>query len=135
MSRWYRDRPPPFQTKLIIPEGYEVVTFEEAYGEFMTDSDYSPHETWCDTQNNISERCNCIVSEYIEKIEALESRCAKLLAALEDYARRRICMENGKATMQVRNGHDEWINTVPFFKGETILIGEDARRAIEEYGK
>jgi hypothetical protein len=37
----------------------------------MTDKDYSPHEDWCDTQNNISTRCNCMVSGYIEKIEDL----------------------------------------------------------------
>ena len=43
-----------------------------------TDKDYSPHECWCDTQNNISERCNCMVSEYIEKIKELEAENNRL---------------------------------------------------------
>lgn len=39
----------------------------------MSDKDYSPHESWCDTQNNISDTCNCMVSGYIEKIEKLRA--------------------------------------------------------------
>jgi glutamine synthetase type III len=39
----------------------------------MIDKDYSPHESWCDTQNNISTRCNCMVSGYIEQIEELKA--------------------------------------------------------------
>lgn len=37
----------------------------------MTDKDYGPHETWCDTQNNISDWCNCLAGSYIEKIDDL----------------------------------------------------------------
>ena len=40
----------------------------------MSDLTYNPHQTWCDTQENISHRCNCIVESYIEKIEALEEK-------------------------------------------------------------
>lgn len=38
----------------------------------VKDADRGSHEVWCDTQNNISELCNCIASEYIEKIERYE---------------------------------------------------------------
>jgi hypothetical protein len=38
----------------------------------MTDKEYSPHETWCDTQNKISDWCNCMASTYIEEIDSLK---------------------------------------------------------------
>ncbi len=31
-----------------------------------------PHESWCDTQNNISSWCNCVVSTYLDQITDLE---------------------------------------------------------------
>lgn len=46
----------------------------------------SAHETWCDTQNKISERCNCIVSSYIEQIEDLQAKLELAVNALEVYA-------------------------------------------------
>lgn len=52
----------------------------------MSDKDYSPHECWCDTQNNISDRCNCMVSTYIEKIEDMQARIEMLETALRFYA-------------------------------------------------
>ena len=42
-------------------------------GAEMRDKDYTPHENWCDTQNNISERCNCMASGYIDQIESLRA--------------------------------------------------------------
>lgn len=34
----------------------------------------SAHEAWCDTRTGISTRCNCIVSEYLDEIEALREK-------------------------------------------------------------
>lgn len=44
------------------------------------------HESWCDTQNNISKTCNCIVSYPLEVIEDLQEENKKLREALEFYA-------------------------------------------------
>lgn len=52
----------------------------------MIDKDYSPHECWCDTQNNISDRCNCMVSSYIEKIDEMRERIERLETALNEIA-------------------------------------------------
>lgn len=49
----------------------------------MSDAEMGPHEVWCDTQNNISHRCNCMASTYIDKIEDTQKRIAKLEAALK----------------------------------------------------
>lgn len=35
----------------------------------LKDADKGPHESWCDTQNAISQRCNCMASSYIDQIE------------------------------------------------------------------
>jgi hypothetical protein len=51
----------------------------------MDDKDYAPHESWCDTENNISRRCNCMASEYIEKIENLKKIIAKELNENDDF--------------------------------------------------
>jgi hypothetical protein len=48
-----------------------------------TCADYSPHESWCDTQNKISTRCNCIASEYIGKIEDFIALIEEMRKALE----------------------------------------------------
>ena len=48
----------------------------------VKDADRGSHEVWCDTQNNISELCNCIASEYIEKIERHERIVAELKAEI-----------------------------------------------------
>jgi len=50
----------------------------------MSDADYSPHETWCDTQNNISQRCNCMVSTYIEIIEEVQKENEELRQGLKE---------------------------------------------------
>ncbi len=49
----------------------------------VSDSDFGPHESWCDTQNSISERCNCIASTYIEKIDDLRAALKVAREALE----------------------------------------------------
>lgn len=49
----------------------------------MSDKDRGFHEVWCDTQNNISEFCNCLASGYIDKIEELEKQNAELKLAYE----------------------------------------------------
>ena len=49
----------------------------------VSDKDYSPHDSWCDTQNNISERCNCMVSTYIEEIEDLKEQIDVLSVKLQ----------------------------------------------------
>lgn len=48
----------------------------------MSDAEIGPHEVWCDTQNAISQRCNCMASTYIDKIEEMQKRIEKLEAAL-----------------------------------------------------
>jgi hypothetical protein len=49
----------------------------------MTNEYVNRHESWCDTQNNISERCNCLASGYIEQIEDLRADVNRLLNHLE----------------------------------------------------
>ena len=51
----------------------------------MSDKEYGPHESWCDTQNNISTRCNCMASGYIEDIEKLKKQNEVMREALEFY--------------------------------------------------
>lgn len=41
------------------------------------------HESFCDTQNNISKTCNCIIGYPLEVIEKLQERERKLKEALE----------------------------------------------------
>ena len=53
----------------------------------VKDAERGTHELWCDTQNNISERCNCMVSEYIEKIEDHDRIVAELKAEVERLKR------------------------------------------------
>lgn len=48
----------------------------------MKVTDYQ-HEGWCDTQNNISNSCNCIVGYPLEVIEGLEKKVEKLRDALK----------------------------------------------------
>jgi hypothetical protein len=44
----------------------------------VTDAEMGPHEVWCDTQNAISHRCNCMASTYIDKIEDMQKRIDEL---------------------------------------------------------
>lgn len=48
----------------------------------MSDAEQGPHEVWCDTQNMISHRCNCMASTYIDKMEDMQKRIDELEAAL-----------------------------------------------------
>lgn len=52
-------------------------------GKEVKDADRGPHETWCDTQNNISERCNCMASSYIDRLESYETTIAELRSEVE----------------------------------------------------
>jgi hypothetical protein len=42
------------------------------------------HECWCDTQNKISNVCNCIVGYPLEVIQDQQSRIDGLVKALEE---------------------------------------------------
>jgi hypothetical protein len=60
----------------------------------MSDAEMGPHEVWCDTQNAISHRCNCMASTYIDKIEEMQKRIEKLEAALRDIADSDWCLQD-----------------------------------------
>lgn len=42
-----------------------------------------PHESWCDTENSISKRCNCMASSYLDVLEDAKESQAKLLRVIE----------------------------------------------------
>lgn len=42
-----------------------------------------PHEAWCDTENSISKRCNCMASSYLDALEDAKESQAKLLRVIE----------------------------------------------------
>jgi len=46
-----------------------------------------PHESWCDTQNNISQTCNCMASYYIEEVDRLSAALKIARGALEKMER------------------------------------------------
>ena len=48
-----------------------------------------PHESWCDTENSISKRCNCVASGYLDALEDAKESQAKLLRVIELLVQRR----------------------------------------------
>lgn len=42
-----------------------------------------PHESWCDTENSISKRCNCLASGYLDALDDAKESQAKLLRVIE----------------------------------------------------
>ena len=60
----------------------------------------SPHESWCDTENNISIRCNCIVSGYLDRIEDLKQELDEVKAEYLKYMHEQY-LEHSKSEQQL----------------------------------
>lgn len=83
-------------------------------------SDYE-HESWCDTRNNISKTCNCILGGPLEEIETLSIALAEnnqLLLKLETAIKEcpinaLLLMDSGydkkKATTKLRAWVDKYM--------------------------
>lgn len=56
----------------------------------VKDAERGPHEAWCDTQNMISERCNCMASSYIDQIDDHLAAMAEKDAEIEKFKRSEI---------------------------------------------
>lgn len=65
-----------------------------------------------------------------QTITEICERMIRLEEALERYRNTQLLIREGNAIVQIKNGHGEWINTVPLYADETWVLGDIAREAL-----
>lgn len=93
------------------------------------DAERGPHELWCDTQNNISERCNCIVSTYIDKLEDYD----ELIKEKDKYIAQLTNIAISAETERLKNVHESYEKQL--FESTEIIkkLKQQRNEAIEKY--
>lgn len=66
-----------------------------------------------------------------QTIIPLMERLIQLEGALERYRDTQLLIRSGDAIVQIKNGHGEWINTVPLYADETWTLGDIATEALK----
>ncbi len=89
----------------------------------LTEKEFT-HEGWCDTQNKISNVCNCIIGYPLEVIQDQQSKVDKLKAINEQLVRQ--C----DALNKLREENDELVKALEkicSFKSQNYVLVEDGK--------